>query len=284
MFQSFLEEEKQQQAGNMTSSNNSNSNSNDNDTGSDNDPVLPVHVQRQFFAYSYHFQLVGMQLLTNRVKHHVNTYFASMPLKTKQFTTSELCQCIALVCRDLEQEFEQEAKHTTSTSTTKNINLCSILLPQENQPDHPPILHEMLNELRDLLESEQFVHVLHETSAQAFNVLFKHCDKIVAYGHRKHASRESDTSNDNNNQQQQQQDNKDENNNQQDQQQDSPAKPFNNSNTVTSTCLGNIISRVMSEAKSVLHNGQENEYIKAIQESPALNNFCGMVYSLGIDL
>lgn len=48
--------------------------------------------------------------------------------------------------------------------------------------------------------------------------------------------------------------------------------------------FASLVPRVAQECKTVFHTGPENEYIRSIQDTMALQRFFAMVYSSGIEL
>lgn len=154
--------------------NNSNATNADADEEEEDDDTssIPKDVQRSFLAFADYFQSQGMNLLLERVQHHVQQIVGPMSL-SQHVSASDCIQMIEQVCANLNDEL----KGAGSSNQETTCLLGRILLPPEEPSSSnatDSMLQQLLNELRDLFESETLFVAWREGHVECLQVLFDH--------------------------------------------------------------------------------------------------------------
>lgn len=206
---------------------------------------LSKETQQQFMSYAGHFQMEGTRQLSDIVLQETRRIVDPIPL-AQVCTPQDMYDLIESVRAGVERNF------MPTPEEDPQINLCEILLPSEESQDpnemHPHLL-DLLDELRDILESEEFVQVFRETSTSCFTVLYSQLEKHIIASQR----RQSETM-------------------------------TTQTTDVPTIHLANLVPRITKEAKTIFQDSSDNAYVDAVQDNQLLMRFCFMTYSLGVQL
>jgi len=237
---------------------------------------LTENVQHLFLCQVGHFEKHGLEALVDLVQSVVNHHMKDVSLK-QLMTPNDMFHLIESIRGDIENSIlsrdqpspvsSPQYNHDDSSPLLFNHHsMSSIMLPPECEeadlsvlngydcqatPQEKDVLKILMDELRDILESEDYVNVFREASNGAFSVLHKRLEEIIISSHKQQTKKTTTDS---------------------------------ATENIVKIHLASIVTKLVKEVKSITDNNEENEYVWSVHENMMLNKYCVIVYSSGVIL
>jgi hypothetical protein len=153
---------------------------------------------------------------------------------------------------EIEACFENSGDQISPTNEV--FNMSSVMLESEEHAfdnlnisdSEKKVLKVLTDELRDILESQDYVSVFREASSGAFTVLHKHLEEMMMSSHQQQQLRRS-------------------------QQQENNQYPVEEN--VVKIHMATVVPRLTKETKTILDGSEENEYVWTVHENLMLNKY-----------
>lgn len=213
---------------------------------------LPKDAQQQFLRLVGHFQVHGMKKLVEIIRSHVKEDIGKVQLG-EQFTAQNMYEIIENIRDKIESHLLEPP--TVNSNTVINIApnvLSGLTLPPENDKlveDLPSSLRNLLDELRDIVESVEFSKVFREIVRSGYFVLYQKIDKIIGVRAQKQAAESED---------------------------DISAK-------APALHLAHIVPRITKESKHVFHNAPDNDYLIGLEENETLKRYVYLIHCMSVE-
>ena len=178
---------------------------------------------------------------------------SSLSLK-QLFTPNDMFHLIEAMRTEIEPQFEYG-------SGENQLSISSLMLEAEDasfnyfnvSESEMKVLKVLTDELRDILDSEDYVNVFREASSGAFAILHKHLEETMQTQHQKQQMRKSQLS---------------------ESQQQEAQSEYPVEENVVRIHMANVVSRLTTELKTILDGSEENEYVWTVHENLMLNKYC----------
>jgi peroxin-3 len=138
---------------------------------------LDVKTQEQFLSMASHFQDEGIARLAEMVQQVVEKCTADLNLK-KVVAPNDMFTLIEEIREQIETQFFDQAKAAQTSVVPISTKMSEILLSDSVTYESPQV-NALVDELRELVESVQFVNVFREACNSSFSVLYRRIENMM---------------------------------------------------------------------------------------------------------